>query len=59
MRKINNKTNLPTNKMETMLFSLPKNCDCSTCKNIKKHIKNEIGDLKYKSICQEVGIILY
>ena len=58
MKKRDNQNNQSTNKLEAMLFSLPKNCGCNTCRDTKSYIKEELGDSKYKTFCREVGIVL-
>jgi len=54
--KNNNFNNQAQPNAERMLFVLPKSCNCNTCVETKKYVKNEIGESNYLAICKQVGL---
>ncbi len=47
----------PSNTAEDLLSTLPKKCSCQLCQESRDYVKKELGEKKFKQICNLIGII--
>lgn len=43
-------------KSKKLLTRLPKKCNCEICLKLKKIVKSELGDVKFKVLCNQLDI---
>lgn len=51
----NNKKNV-IRVLENLFSKIPKRCNCSTCIELHKNVKKELGLARYEVKCVELGI---
>ena len=49
-------TTISTYSIENLLLVLPKKCSCHLCETTKNEAKKNLGEKKYKVICNSLGI---
>lgn len=46
----------PVSELEKSLMILPKDCNCSACKEQKERAKEQLGAKRYYKVCESIGI---
>lgn len=55
--KTNNTTFSPANKIEVLLTTIPKRCNCNMCQEMKSVAKKELGENEYIKLCKTIGLV--